>query len=182
MTSAGEVDRGAWERSREGKTSCVAASTALAIPIDSIVGKMEAVGMCVAGSPQLRSCQMRLRSSMMRRSNWQIGFTWILVVFSAYVAVVTYPSGPSQLAVSMGVAAFLALVLRVGWVIPCTIAGVYVGLIMDARVKGGSDESQMLKTVASICGGAIAGFVVGFMIDGCKDSCANEGNPTIRQE
>ncbi len=118
----------------------------------------------------------------MRRSKWQLAITWILLGFSAYVAVVTYPSGPSRLAVSMGVAAFLALVLRVGWVIPCTIAGVYVGLIMDAHVKGGTDESQMLETVVSICGGAFAGFVIGLMIDGCKDSCANEGSTTSRQD
>jgi hypothetical protein len=118
----------------------------------------------------------------MRRSKRQLAFTWILIAFSAHVAAGTYPSGPSRLAVSMGIVVFLALVLRVGWVIPCTVAGVYVGLIMDARVKGGTYESQMLETVVSICGGAIAGFLVGSMVDGCKDSCASEGNPTSRQD
>ena len=118
----------------------------------------------------------------MRRSKWQLAFTWLLLTFSVYVAVITHPSGPSQLAVSMGVAAFLALVLRVGWVIPCIIAGVYVGFMMDPDVKGGTFESQMFETVAFICGGAIVGFAVGLAIDVRKDETDSSANEGSRQD
>lgn len=118
----------------------------------------------------------------MRRSRWQLAFTCILVAFSSHFAVVACLSFVFLLATSMGVAAFRALVLCVGWVVPCTIAGVHIGLIMDARVKGGTDESQMLETVVSICGGTIAGLLVGLIIDGSKDSGGNEGSLTTRQD
>lgn len=118
----------------------------------------------------------------MRRSRWQLAITWILLAFSVYVAVFTDPSLPSRLATLMGIAAFLALVLRVGWVIPCIIAGVYVGFMMDPDVKGGTLESQILETVAFICGGAIVGFVVGLGIDVYKDEADSSANEGSRQD
>ena len=53
----------------------------------------------------------------------------------------------------------------VGWSVPFAIAGTYVGLLLDARVKGGTIESQMYESVLSIVVGTVVGFMIGAHID-----------------
>jgi hypothetical protein len=100
-------------------------------------------------------------------SRLQIGCSVALVLFSAYVAVVAYPHQAWLLGASLGGVALLSVVIRVGWVIPCTIAGVYVGMcVLDPAIKGGDPESQMMETVGAICIGTVLGMAVGFLIEG----------------
>jgi hypothetical protein len=99
-------------------------------------------------------------------SRLQIGCSVALVLFSAYLAVVAYPSRGWLWGASLGAVALLSVVIRVGWVIPCTIAGVYVGMcVLDPPIKGGDPESQMMETVSAICIGTVLGMAVGFLID-----------------
>ena len=104
-------------------------------------------------------------SSGDRKPMLLFGCLFALVLFSAYAAIVAYPFGAWKFGAALGGLAFVSIFLRVGWFVPFTISGTYVGLVLDARVKGGTIESQMQETVTSIVAGAICGFVVGALID-----------------
>jgi hypothetical protein len=100
----------------------------------------------------------------------KIGCLIALVVFSGYVAIVSYPAGAWRLGAAFAALAFASIFLRVGWFVPFAIAGTYTGMILDARVKGGTIESQMQETVTSIVVGTICGFVIGAFIDASRRS------------
>ena len=96
----------------------------------------------------------------------QIGCLIVLVCFSAFLALVSYPSGASRLAAAFGLLALTSIFLRVGWFVPFTIAGSYFGmLVLDPPLKGGTIDSQMDQTVRCILVGTIVGFAVGALID-----------------
>ncbi|APZ96642.1 hypothetical protein Fuma_06315 [Fuerstiella marisgermanici] len=94
-----------------------------------------------------------------------IGCLVALVFFSTYVALVTYPFGAWKFGAALGALAFLSIFLRVGWFVPFAIAGTYAGIMLDARVKGGTIESQMQETIVSIVVGTVSGFAIGVTID-----------------
>lgn len=100
-----------------------------------------------------------------RKSRLHIGCLLAILVFSAYLAIVTYPSGAWKFGAAFGSLAFASIFLRVGWFVPFAIAGAFLGMSLDAQPKGGTVESQMQETVKSILGGTICGFVIGAMID-----------------
>ncbi|MCB0909966.1 MAG: hypothetical protein KDB63_22950, partial [Nocardioidaceae bacterium] len=105
-----------------------------------------------------------------RKPMLQIGCLVALVLFSTYVALVTYPFGAWKFGAALGTLAFVSIFLRVGWLVPFAVAGTYAGLLLDARVKGGTIESQMHETVMSIVTGTAYGFAIGAMIDRIKRS------------
>lgn len=83
-----------------------------------------------------------------------------------------------MLGAGLGAMTLLSLTLRVGWIVPCMIAGVYLGMLLDPAVKGGTAESKMVGTVSWIVVGTIIGFVTGLFVDRAKASqdgnCQNE--------
>ena len=101
----------------------------------------------------------------LRRSKWHLAFTLLLVAYSATMAIVKYPYLPCFIAALMGAVACSGIILRVGWFVPCTVAGANAGLIFGETFRGGSIESQMLLIVTSISVGAIIGCVLGVAID-----------------
>lgn len=103
-----------------------------------------------------------------RKPIQQIGCLVALVLFSTYVALVTYPFGAWKFGAAFGTLAFVSIFLRVGWFVPFTIAGAYAGMILDARVKGGTLDSQMQETVMSVVVGTVLGFTIGGTIDSIK--------------
>ena len=102
-----------------------------------------------------------------KRSVFRIGFTLLVVAFSGLL-VSTYPQRVWLLGASLGTVAAITVFLRVGWAVPCTIVGTYLGLISDAHIKGGSCESQAWETVHAIVFGTIFGFGVGLFLDGME--------------
>ncbi len=58
-----------------------------------------------------------------------------------------------------------SLIFRMGWLVPCIVIGTFAGTLLDAKVKGGTIESQMWETVWSICSGAVVGCVIGLIVD-----------------
>jgi hypothetical protein len=89
--------------------------------------------------------------------------------------IANYPHTAWLLGASLGAVATITLFLRVGWVIPCMIAGTYSGFVLDARVKGGTIESQMWETVVSIAVGATVGLVAGLAIDSLGGGAKEDG-------
>jgi hypothetical protein len=67
----------------------------------------------------------------------------------------------------------VSLILRLGWLVPCMVVGTLTGIFLDPLIKGGTIESQMWETVRYICGGTIAGLVLGLVID---STCAASYN------
>jgi len=104
----------------------------------------------------------------------RIGFTLLLMALSAML-IANYPHTAWLLGASLGAVATITLFLRVGWVIPCMIAGTYSGFVLDARVKGGTIESQMWETVVSIAVGATVGLVAGLAIDSLGGGAKEDG-------
>jgi len=105
-----------------------------------------------------------------RRSKWQLAFTALMAAFSAYLAFEMYPYPAFIVAASMGAVAFMGIMFRVGWFIPCIAAGVCAGLMIGEVFRGGSIASQMSVTVTSVGLGAIIGCVLGLVIDSTQPS------------
>jgi hypothetical protein len=99
------------------------------------------------------------------RSPSRIAFTLLLVAFSAFSAFQTYPFRAWLFSAGLGVVALIIVFLRVGWTVPCMIAGSYVGEIFDAGVKGGTAESKMWEAVHAIAVGTAIGFALGIAVD-----------------
>ncbi len=76
------------------------------------------------------------------------------------------------------VVCFLALILGWGWLIPCLILGIVVGVISDPPVKGGTIESQMQETCTHIGFGTFLGLLVGLGADVASTAC--EKKPSDR--
>lgn len=90
----------------------------------------------------------------------------LILLFSAFVAVRTYPYLASCFATVLGLASLLALVIRAGWLIPCTILGTYAGMFLFAPgIGGGTALSQMIDTALAICLGTALGVVAGLALD-----------------
>ena len=104
----------------------------------------------------------------MSRSKWQLAFMFLLAGLSAYVAVVSYPYRVWLLGATLTAVALSGVVLRVGWVVPCTIAGAYLGLlaiIHDPYMSYRTIELQVLIIAVLICIGTIVGCFIGLAID-----------------
>ena len=99
-------------------------------------------------------------------SKSQLGCLFVLVCFSALLAFTAYPDPLWGFGAAFGLLALFSIFRPVGWFLPCTIAGVYLGVfVLDSPVKGGTIESQMKETIGCILFGAIVGFVFGACID-----------------
>ena len=100
-------------------------------------------------------------------SRWKlVVLTLLNVLVSASLGIAVYPRKGWYLCAAMGSVSAASLLLRCGWVVPCTIAGVYFGLLfLDPPVKGGTAESQMYETVGNIFVGTILGLGVGLFLD-----------------
>lgn len=72
----------------------------------------------------------------------------------------------SPLFISLFAYAVGSIVFRLGWVVPCTVLGIFCGIAMDLHVKGGSIEAQMWETVRSIIAGFVVGLLAGIVLDG----------------
>ena len=59
----------------------------------------------------------------------------------------------------------VSVLLRMGWLVPCTIGGILAGAFLDAGIKGGPIDAQAWESVAKICLGAFAGLAVGIVFD-----------------
>ena len=69
-----------------------------------------------------------------------------------------------------------SLIFRLGWLVPCIVCGILAGIFLDPSIKGGTIESQMWETVSYICSGAVAGFVVGLVIDAARNAPQNQND------
>jgi hypothetical protein len=57
----------------------------------------------------------------------------------------------------------VSVLLRMGWLVPCTIGGILAGAFLDAGIKGGPIDAQ--ASIQNICLGAFAGLAVGIVLD-----------------
>lgn len=101
------------------------------------------------------------------RSRAKSGCLIALLCFSIFLSAIVYPIDIWWWFIVFGLHALVSLFLRVGWVIPFTMAGIYFGIIvLDAPgITGGTWESRMEKTVTSILAGTVIGFGVGYTLD-----------------
>jgi len=103
---------------------------------------------------------------MRRNSPEQIGCSVLLIIYSAFFVCLHIPYYGWRFGAALGVLAIASLLLRVGWLGLCTIAGVYFGMeVLDPAVKSGTIEYQMRETIFNTSIGAILGFVVGVVAD-----------------
>lgn len=110
-------------------------------------------------------------------------FTLLLLGYSATLAYSEFPHRVWLLGAGLGIVALVSLALPVGWVVPCTVAGVYLGMVLDPPVKGGTTESQMMETATWIVVGTVIGFVVGIWMDSSgtrhNDQHDHDGNAQL---
>lgn len=57
-----------------------------------------------------------------------------------------------------------------GWLIPCTAAGVLFGFVADQQVKSGTIESQIQATIFTIALTTICGVMAGVIADLTSES------------
>ena len=92
----------------------------------------------------------------------------LILVFSAYIAARIYADSHLAACVpsALGLASLLALLLRTGWIIPCTILGVYTGMFALAPgIGGGTALSQMTDTALRISACTALGLILGLALD-----------------
>ena len=107
-----------------------------------------------------------MASAYTKKSRLRLGCLTLLVAFSAFIAFMTFPYRTWPFGAGLGTLAFVSIFLRVGWLVPFTIAGFYCGLfVLDPVVKGGTSETQMYETVTYVFFGTIIGFVIGAAMD-----------------
>ena len=70
----------------------------------------------------------------------------------------------------------LAIILQFGWLVPCTVAGTYIGILMDPPIKGGSLVSQTVESTGWMIFGATFGLFAGWMADGTGLERQNMGD------
>ena len=85
--------------------------------------------------------------------------------FLAFITLEDHNRTLCPLFACLSVYSMVAAILRLGWLVPCTIIGVTIGVFLDPLIKRGTIESQMGQTVTRICYGTLVGLVVGFIID-----------------
>lgn len=110
------------------------------------------------------------------RSRLQIAFTWNLLLISLPAIGTTDSFAGWLIVASLGFFSLLALVLRVGWVVPCTIAGAYVGVAgtMDQHGYGSTVEDHIRSVTILLMTCTIVGLVMGLFIDGSNRPGQNE--------
>lgn len=64
-----------------------------------------------------------------------------------------------------GAISLLALLMRSGWLIPFTIAGIYAGFLIDPIGKGGRIDYRATETGYGLAIGTILGAVIGAVLD-----------------
>ena len=100
------------------------------------------------------------------RPTWgQVGLNSLLIVGSIRFASVSYPAPICSLFIGLGMVSLLCIVLKTGWTSPMTILGVYVGIVLDAHVKSGSADAQIMETVRTIATSTGIGLFFGLLID-----------------
>lgn len=111
----------------------------------------------------------RMNPTHSRKPHFKNGCLFALAVFSAYCAVTEFPHPLWMFVAALGTLALVSIFLRFGWVVPFTIAGVYIGMIVLDPVMGRVLEIRMWETFfASIVLGAITGFGIGAVADASK--------------
>ena len=103
-----------------------------------------------------------------RRSRANLTFTVLMAALSACLAFAMYPYPMCIIAASMSVICLMAILVRVGWYVPCLVAGVCVRLLFVQMARLSSFEWQMYVTVTAVSLGAIAGCCFGLAIDSAE--------------
>jgi hypothetical protein len=98
---------------------------------------------------------------------YRIEFTLILLVVSGLL-VYSYPQRIWLFGLILGAVATITIFLRVGWAIPCVIAGAYVGLFANGPVRSGPIDAQMWQDVRAIVVFSIVGLLTGLAVDNWK--------------
>lgn len=75
----------------------------------------------------------------------------------------------SRLGLCLCVVSILSVIIRVGWIIPCMIFGVLLGMELAPRpMSATTAETRMMGFIISIGLGAIYGGAIGLLIDMAK--------------
>ena len=99
-------------------------------------------------------------SAAASHSKTPVKFLLFLASISTYVAVVTLRWEGWFFFAIMACYSLLTILFRLGWLIPCTISGIYLGVIAMSFSFAEQDEPFVA------IGGAISGFIVGLIVDG----------------
>ena len=96
------------------------------------------------------------------------------IVFAVFLLVTGIERGHWPYAV-FGAVSLCGLRLRFGWLVPITVAGIYLGtFIFQPIVMTGSLESQIRKMVTRIVVFVFAGLIAGFLLDHSRTTCLDD--------
>ena len=100
-----------------------------------------------------------------RAPKWgPIALNSFLVIGSALCVWRFWPE-PGLLFPGLGAMSLVSLLLNTGWSPGLTVLGAYVGFIIDARVKSGPLDAQLLETAVTIFVSTAVGLAAGFFMD-----------------
>jgi hypothetical protein len=89
-----------------------------------------------------------------------------LVCVSIFAALVTPHTHWRILYAALACYSLVCLIFKFGWLVPCTIIGTHIGVLMDQPIKGMVIGSRFAETMLLIVGCAICGLFAGLMADG----------------
>lgn len=92
-------------------------------------------------------------------------FRYLVVALTALGSLGFQPYGGFQFWLSLSLLGYsvIAFVIRSGWLIPCLLLGIMIGVWLDPSVKGGTAESKIQETEESIYFGAGCGMLIGLI-------------------
>ena len=122
-----------------------------------------------------------------KRRGFSVVFHIILAILFALIANTVHKtdgnSGHFLFLAGITVICLIAVLLRWGWLLPCTLLGIIIGAAcLDSPVISGSRESQMRETIASIILGTFIGFGVGLLIDSHSHAKKEQSNSSEKKQ
>ena len=97
------------------------------------------------------------RSAPRPRSQWHWAFSALVLASSLCLAYAIYPHPACTFPGAMVLVAFMGLIFRVGWFVPCLAAGADAGLILAELIRSGPLGWQMTVVSTAVFMGVAFG-------------------------
>jgi hypothetical protein len=96
---------------------------------------------------------------------WPIIINILLLLWSIFAIIRLYPWNGYKIHAIGGALSLISIVLNAGWTPTLTILGAYLGFILDAHVKSGTKESQLIETIITFILCSLVGCASGLVAD-----------------
>ena len=99
-------------------------------------------------------------------ARWQCALlTALNLLIALGVALTGSPPAVQRFGAGFAAISAVSFFLRVGWVVPCMIAGTYLGFLFEPPFGHGTQETAMRETAGRVVVGLGLGLIIGLLIE-----------------